>query len=206
MKAWLSAILSLFAAGAVHAQNLPSASLEAIAPNGFAHSNFSLGPAFGLHSLTEIDDSTFGGALNIDSVYTNNNSVGMRLVANFYTGSGARFSLGGFVPERQISRPFSGEIAMNSTSLKGANIQDFRAQDYRFAPVVAFGVDRTFRNKWGVTADLGAIYTAHYSDLGTRNRAQKSQAYLGSGVSEPHAELGKITILPFVKLGVSFAF
>ncbi len=100
----------------------------------------------------------------------------------------------------------TGDITINGNTVNNVDISGSVTPNNRFAPIVAIDYEKTFRNNWGISADLGAMYTGGFSLTATDNSGQIPQANLDSELAGTIARLGEIAILPFAKISVGFAF
>ncbi|NOR62026.1 MAG: hypothetical protein GQ535_05955 [Rhodobacteraceae bacterium] len=167
---------------------------------------YRLGPNFGLRGIAGFGSVGFNSDYNGTPLTGTANIGGVGLLADVYLGGGGRISAGGISQNYGADLTISGDITVEGTTFNNVDISASIDTMNRFAPVVAIGYEKTFRNNWGISADLGALYTGGFSLTATDNSTQIPQVDLDSELSTTNAELGQITILPFVKLSVSFAF
>ncbi len=199
-------LATLLLATSAQAQQGPSISLGGSTLGATVEAGYRLGPNFGLRGIagygrapftTDFSGAATSGSLNIG---------GVGALADVYFGGGARISAGGIAPNYSADLAITGDITVNGTTFNNVDISGKIDTVNGFAPVLAIGYSKTFRNNWGISADLGAMYTGGFSLTATDNSGQVPQGDLDSELAATNADLGQITILPFVKLSVSFAF
>ncbi|MBL1436173.1 MAG: hypothetical protein COB08_008245 [Rhodobacteraceae bacterium] len=202
---YLFLAFSLFA-NASQAQQPITVSLGGSTLGATLEAGYRLGPNFGLRGIAGFGqanfESDFKGAPLIGTAHIG----GVGILADVYFGGGGRITAGGIVPNYEATLAVTGDISVEGSAFSNVDIAGSISTVNRFAPIVAIGYERVFRNHWGVSADFGAMYTGGFFITATDNSTQIPQIDLDSELSTTNAELGQITILPFVKLGVSFAF
>ena len=206
MKPVLLALTFILPALTAQAQDGPSLSLGASTLGATLEAGYRIGPNFGLRGIAGYGvagfSSTYSGApLDVTATIG-----GYGLLADVYFGGGARISAGGMVPNYRADLAISGDITVNGNTFSGVDITGNIDSTRRIAPVLAFGYARRFPNNWGISADLGAMYTGGFALTASDNSAQIPQADLDAELAATNTELGQINILPFIKLGVSFSF
>ncbi len=200
-------------ASSAHAQQPISVNFGGSTLGATLEAGYRLGPNFGLRGIAGFGNANFSSDFN-DAPLTGTAQIGgVGIIADIYFGGGGRISAGGIAPNYGPTLSVTSDITVEGSIFNNVDIAGFISTVNRFAPVVAIGYQKEFRNNWGISADFGAMYTGGFaltatdnSATATDNSAQIPQADLDSELSTTNAELGQITILPFVKLGVSFAF
>lgn len=199
-------LISMLLPATAHAQSGPTISLGGSTLGATLEAEYRLGPNFGLRGIAGSGSAGFNTDFSGAPATGTLNIGGIGAIADVYFGGGARVSAGGIAPNYGANLAITGDITVNGTPFNNVNISGKIDTLKRFSPVVAIGYSKTFRNNWGISADLGAMYTGGFALTATDNSGQISQVDLDSELAATNTELGQITILPFVKLSVSFAF
>lgn len=195
-----------FFANASHAQQPLTFGLGGSTLGATLEVSYRLGPNFGLRGIAGGGQTSFASEFNSAPLTGTAHIGGVGILADVYFGGGGRISAGGIVPNYGATLAVTGDISVEGTSFSNVDIEGSVSTINHFAPMVAIGYEKIFRNNWGISADIGAMYTGGFALAATDNSAQIPQIDLDSELASTNAELGQITILPFVKLGVSFAF
>ncbi len=206
MQKILPILIAMLLATSAQAQQGPIFSLGGSTLGATLEAGYRIGPNFGVRGIAgygRADFSTdFSGAPTTGSF----NIGGIGVLADLYFGGGARISAGGVAPNYNADLAITGDITVNGTAFNNVDISGTIDTLNGFAPVVAIGYSKTFGNNWGISADLGAMYTGGFAITAADNSGQIPQVDLDAELAATNAELGQISILPFVKLSVSFAF
>ena len=206
MKILVFTLALLLSGLAATAQQGPILSLGSSTLGATMEAGYRLGPNFGVRGIVGYGTANFSSAYSGAPMSGSATIGGFGLLADMYLGGGARMSAGGMVPTYQADLGISGDITVNGTAFTGVNITGSVSTTNGIAPVLAIGYEREFLNNWGISADFGAMYTGGFTLSATDNSAQIPQVDLDAELSSTNAALGKISVLPFVKLGVSFSF
>jgi len=206
MKPILPALAFVLSSLMAQAQEGPILSLGTSTLGATLEAGYRIGPNFGLRGIAGYGATNFNTSYSGAPMNGKATIGGYGLLADLYFGGGARMSAGGIVPNYGADLTISGDITVNGSAFTGVDITGNIDTMRRFAPVLAFGFARKFPNNWGISADLGAMYTGGFVLTARDNSAQIPQVDLDAELAATNAELGQITILPFVKLGVSFSF
>ncbi len=165
-----------------------------------------LGPSFGLRGIAGYGEADFQRDYNGAPLIGTARVGGIGVLADLYLGGGARLSAGAIVPKFGADFAISGAITVNGAAFNNVNITGSMDSIWQYAPVAALGYQRDFGRNWGMSADIGAIYTGGFSISASDSSGQISEQDLAAELADSNARLGHISVLPFVKLGVSFAF
>lgn len=206
MKTVILAVAILLTGISVQAQQGPVVSLGASSLGATFEAGYRLGPNFGLRGIAGFGSADFSSDFNGAPLAGTANIGGAGILADVYFGGGGRITAGGMIPDYSADLAIIGDITVEGTTFNNVDIVGSIDTINRFAPVVAIGYEKIFRNNWGISADLGAIYTGGFALTATDNSTQIPQVDLDSELASTNTELGQITILPFVKFSVSFAF
>ncbi len=206
MKTLFLALALLLSGFAALAQQGPTMSLGGGTLGATLEAGYRLGPNFGIRGIAGYGAADFSSSYSGAPMSGSATIGGFGLMADMYFGGGARISAGGMVPNYQADLGISGDITVNGTAFTGVNIIGSVNTANGIAPVLAIGYEQAFSNNWGISADLGAMYTGGFTLSATDRSAQIPQVDLDAELSSTNAELGNISVLPFVKLGVSFSF
>ncbi len=206
MKTVFLILVCLLSFGPASAQQGPSVSFGASTLGATLEAGYRIGPNFGMRGIVGFGQANFSSSFNGAPLTGTAIIGGTGLLADIYFGSGARLSAGGIAPRYGADLSITGDITISGTTVNNVDISGSINTNNRFAPLVAVGYEKTFRNNWGISADLGAMYIGGFSLSATDNSGQIPQANLDSELASTTAQLGKISILPFAKISVSFAF
>jgi len=206
MKPIFLALIFMLSGLMAQAQEGPFLSLGGSTLGATLEAGYRIGPNFGLRGIVGYGAAGFSGSYSGAPMTGSATIGGYGLLADVYFGGGARISAGGMVPNYRADLAISGDITVNGTAFTGVDIAGQIASTRRIAPVLAIGYARRFPNNWGISADFGAMYTGGFVLTASDNSAQIPQVDLDAELAATNAELGQITILPFIKLGVSFSF
>ncbi len=206
MKTVFLIMASMLFAVAAQAQQGPVVSFGASTLGATVEAGYRMGPNFGLRGIFGLGQANLSRSFNGAPLTGTATLGGVGILADVYFGGGGRITAGGMAPNFGASLSAAGNITVQGTAFNNVNIVGTIDTVNSYAPVLAIGYEKIYRNNWGISADFGAIYTGGFSLSATDQSAQIPQADLNSELAGTNAELGQITILPFVKLSVSFAF
>jgi len=120
--------------------------------------------------------------------------------------TGFRLSGGMSVGGYEASATFPGSITLNGRTYN-ATITGNLKQDNNIAPVVAMGYNHTFKNNWGLSAELGArITTLGVTATGQETLTPADRAEFERELRSINNDLDKIGVTPFLSLGVTYKF
>ena len=203
----LTAVLAgLLTGGPARAQEGPVVSFGASTLGATLEMGYRVSPDFGLRGIAGFGNMDFATTFSGAPVQGNANIGGYGVLGDIYLGGGVRLSAGAVAPGYGAEMSITGDITIDGNTVNNVDIAASLSSTNQFAPMLAIGYEKTYRNNWGISADIGAMYTGGFSLSATDNSAQITQADLDAELADTNAELGQIIILPYIKLGVSFQF
>ncbi len=188
------------------AQTVPGVSFGVGSLGATLEAGLRLGPGLGLRGIAGYGSGDFSQDYNGAPLAGTATIGGYGVLADIYLGGGTRFSAGAIVPKYSADIAITGDLTLNGTPISNIDIVGRIDSIRPYAPVFAFGYEKSFGRSWGLSADLGAIYTGGFALVASDNSGQIPQADLDAELASTNTRLGNITFLPFVKLGVSFGF
>ena len=206
MKITLGVLASLFCGSAAIAQQAPAVSFGASTLGATLEAGYRIGPNFGLRGIAGLGRAQFDSDFNGAPVSGTANIGGIGLLGDVYFGGGGRLTAGGLAPNYNADLSITGDITVEGSTFNNVNIRGRITSEMQFAPVLAIGYEKSFGQHWGISADLGAMYMGGFALSATDTTAQIPQVDLDSELASTNAELGQISVLPFAKISVSFAF
>ncbi len=206
MKAYFLVPVILASGALARAQEGPVFSLGGSSLGATLEAGLRLGPAFGLRGVAGYASAGFESEYNGTPLTGTATIGGVGILADFYLGRNARVSAGAIAPDFGADLAITGDMVVNGSTINNVDITGSIDTINRFAPVLAVGYEKALGGNWGISADFGAIYTGGFYLSASDNSGQIPQADLDSELESTNTALGQITILPFVKLGVSFSF
>ncbi len=193
-------------AGAVQAQQRPVLNFGIGSLGATVEAGFRLGDNLGIRGVGGYGRGAVSTSFNGAPVSGTATIGGYGVLADLYLGGGARLSAGALAPLYRADMAITGNITVNGFAFNNVDIAASVSPLRQVAPVLALGYEKSWRNNWGISADIGAMYMGGFSLSATDNSSQIPQGDLDAELAASNAELGQITILPYVKLGVSFQF
>ncbi len=206
MKTYILVLAILGMGHIAHAQQGPVFSLGASTLGATLEASYRVGPNFGIRGIAGYGRANLSADYNGAPLTATATIGGYGLLADVYFGGGARLTAGAIAPNYGANLAISGDLTLSGTTFNNVNITGTMGTLNQIAPMLSIGYEKVFVNNWGVSADIGATYTGGLTLSATDNNAQIPQADIESELATINAELGQVTILPFVKFGVSFAF
>ncbi len=167
---------------------------------------YRLGPNFGLRGIAGFAQADKRSQYNGAPLTGRATIGGVGVLTDLYFGGGGRITAGGILQNYGADLAITGNMTVNGVAFTNIDVVGRLDAVNRLAPVVAIGYEKAFGSHWGVSADLGAMYTGGFTLTAVDNSTQIPQADLDTELAATNADLGQITLLPFVKLSVSFAF
>lgn len=206
MKILFYITVVLFSASFGRAQENLALSLGASTLGATLEASYRIGPSFGVRGVVGAANGAFSTQFNGAPVRGTATIGGYGLLADVFMGGGARFSAGALSPQYGAEMSLTGSVTVDGSTFNNVDISATVSPRQQVAPVLALGYDKFYQNNWGISADLGAIYTGGFTLNAIDNSGHILPADLVSELAATNAELGQIAILPYVKLGVSFQF
>lgn len=206
MKNLAALLLSIWAVSDARAQDGPEFSLGAGTLGATLEVGYQLNPNFGIRGIAGYAGGTFSDTYEGAPLSGTATIGGVGVLADMYLGGGIRLTAGAIAPNYGAEMRIAGDITIEGYSYSGVDIAASVTSTNKIAPVLAVGYEKSFGNHWGVTADLGAMYVNGFTISATDNSGQISDADITTELAETNADLANIPVLPFVKIGVSFAF
>ena len=199
-------LFSLLWAQMATAQSGPVVSLGVGTLGATLEAGYRLGPNFGLRGIAGYAGTDVRGDFNGAPLSGHATIGGFGLLADIYFGRGARLTTGAIAPNYRADLNASGDITINGTAFTDVDIAASLDSQNSLAPLITLGYDKTYASNWGISADIGAMYYGGFAVSASDISNQVSQADINAELAGINAELGQITVLPYVKLSVSFQF
>ncbi len=130
---------------------------------------------------------------------------GIGVLADYYPAAGAlRLSGGLFRSSLNADGRATGTVEVGGTTYGGVDIRTNGRPSQRIAPMVSVGYDGHLASGWGISTDIGVMYTGGFEVSIDDVTGTASQADLDAEVNAVNDELSDYKVLPFIKLGATY--
>ncbi len=130
---------------------------------------------------------------------------GAGVLADYYPGGGAfRVSGGLFKSSLGIDGRATGEVEVGANLYTGVDMVVSGSPDTSISPMVSVGFEAQVGAGWGISADLGLVYTGGFTVTAEDRSGIVSQADLDAEVGAINDDAADLNILPFAKIGATY--
>lgn len=130
---------------------------------------------------------------------------GIGILADYYPAAGSlRLSGGLFRSSLKADGRATGTVDVGGTTYTGVDIRSSAGPSQKIAPMVSVGYEGQLASGWGLSTDLGVMYTGGFEVAIDDVTGTASQADLDAEVSAVNDELSDYTVLPFFKVGATY--
>lgn len=130
---------------------------------------------------------------------------GVGVLGDYYpTGGGLRVSGGLFKSNIGSTGRATGTVDVGSGTYAGVDLRTEVETERSIAPMVAVGYDGQIGAGWGLSADLGAIYTGGFKTSITDLSGIVPQSDIDAEVSSVDAAIDEYKVIPYFKLGATY--
>ena len=203
MKAVFIFLAVVLSARPLPAQQTSAIILGASTVSATAEAGYRFGPNFGLRGTALFGSAKLKSKINDVPLASASYFDGIGILADIYFSDRGRFTTGSFAPNHGADVSIMDGITIEGASSNNMEIVRHIGSNDQIPPIMVIGYEKIFRNNWGVSADLGAMYMGGFSIGAINSSAQLDKV---SELEDTNTALGQINILPFANLGVSFAF
>lgn len=130
---------------------------------------------------------------------------GVGVMADYFP-NGGNFRVSGGLMKSNLSSTgrATGTLDVGSGTYAGVDLRTEAEAARSIAPMVSFGYDGVTASGWGVSADLGAMYTGGFQVSVTDLSGTVPQSDIDAETASINDSLNDFKVIPYVKLGMTY--